>query len=255
MMTGSQVLLQLQQSPTEDGCKLGGVHGIALLVKKSIYRHVTVLENLASHCVLWVIVNVRAFNKAFALGIVYIPHENSRYFHQTIHDDILQDITEITMKYDVPIILMGDFNARTGKATDMVTIDESVILATDTDADLFDSFDSKDKAELLGIDLARHSQDKVTNGNGFQLLQCCKMADLKIINGRFGQDAGIGAFTCSNANGSSVVDYAVASTSLLPNVSNFRVDAHDKCLSDIHCSISLSLSITNSEVPSNGVTL
>ena len=35
------------KSPTEDGCKLGGVHSIALFVKKSIYRHVTVLENLA----------------------------------------------------------------------------------------------------------------------------------------------------------------------------------------------------------------
>ena len=143
---------------------------------------------------------------------------------------------------------MGDFNARTGVANDVVTIDESVVLSTGTDADLFDSFDSNDKAELLGIDLTRHSQDKVVNGNGIELLRCCKIADLKILNGRFGQDSGVGSFTCSNANGSSVVDYAVASTSLLPDVTNFRVDVQDKCLSDIHCSLSLSLSIQGDDL-------
>ena len=124
-----------------------------------------------------------------------------------LHDDILQDIIDITMKHDLPIILMGDFNARTGRATNVVTIDEAVILATEADADLFDSFDSADKIELLGIDLTRYSKDKVTNSSGHHLLQCCKiMADLKIINGIFGKDAGVGAFTCSNRNGSSVVN-------------------------------------------------
>ena len=37
---------------------------------------------------------------------------------------------------------------------------------------------------------------------------------MKIINGRFGNDQGVGDLTCQNASGKSVVDYAIASTSL-----------------------------------------
>ena len=137
---------------------------------------------------------------------------------------------------------MGDFNAQTGKNTDIVSVDEVVVGATGIDADLFDAFGSADNAELLGIDLTRYSHDVVLNGNGNELLQCCKMADLKIINGRFGQDSGIGSFTCSNVNGNSVVDYAIASTNFLPNVSDLRIEVFDKCPSDIHCPLSLTLS-------------
>ena len=40
------------KSKAENGYGLGGVHGITLLVKKSIFRHITVPENMVSHCVL-----------------------------------------------------------------------------------------------------------------------------------------------------------------------------------------------------------
>ena len=84
------------------------------------------------------------------------------------------------------------------------------------------------------IIMERHSQDHTSNQHGHQLLQCLRVADLKIVNGRLGSDAGIGNFTCINANGQSMVDYAIMSTSLLPNVKFFEVVVLDKCLSDVH---------------------
>ena len=91
--------------------------------------------------------------------------------------------------------------------------------------------------ECLGITTERHSLDKVVNNSGCKLIELCKGLEIKIISGRFGNDQGVGDFTCQNALGKSVVDYAIAFLKLI----HFQIDTFDKCLSDVHTPIWVTL--------------
>ena len=83
--------------------------------------------------------------------------------------------------------------------------------------------------------------DRIINSAGYSLLDLCKIHDLCILNGRFGQDRNVGAFTCYTHNGSSCIDYVLMSSSLLNHINDFAVHDYDSLLSDTHCPISLSL--------------
>ena len=57
--------------------------------------------------------------------------------------------------------------------------------------------------------------------------------DLCILNGRFGEDKGVGLYTCHNHNaGKSVIDYVVVSYPLVKLVDKFVVHEFDDLLSD-----------------------
>ena len=83
--------------------------------------------------------------------------------------------------------------------------------------------------------------DTCVNNNGKFLVETCKSFDLRIVNGRFGEDKGIGSFTCHKVNGKSVVDYAIVSSKLLTHISHFCIDDHDSCMSDVHSPVCLTL--------------
>ena len=56
----------------------------------------------------------------------------------------------------------------------------------------------------------RVSQDNGhTNNNGIALLEFCKQTGLRIINGRCGQDDGVGKYTFVGSRGCSLVDNAL----------------------------------------------
>ena len=61
------------------------------------------------------------------------------------------------------------------------------------------------------------------------MIELCRHFDLKIVNRRFGS-----AFTCVTANGSSVVDYVIMSSSLMPHITRFLIEPYDLCISDVH---------------------
>lgn len=82
--------------------------------------------------------------------------------------------------------------------------------------------------------LSRKSLDGVLNAQGRELLNLCASAQLRLLNGRYVGDT-LGYMTCFNSKGSSVVDYAVASASLLPSVKYFTVK-NPTFLSD-HCQL------------------
>ena len=73
----------------------------------------------------------------------------------------------------------------------------------------------------------------------------CKDLNLKIVNGSFGSDSGVGNFTCHKKNrtklNQSVVDYCVVSECLAPCISEFSVDVFDPCMSDVHSPICLNI--------------
>lgn len=93
--------------------------------------------------------------------------------------------------------------------------------------------------EFSAGDIQRDNEDLVINNNSYNLIDTCQSLDLKIVKGRFGFDQGIRRFTCYSFNGISVVDFAVVSACLLPQIIHFSVEALDKCLSDVHCLVSL----------------
>jgi hypothetical protein len=76
------------------------------------------------------------------------------------------------------------------------------------------------------------------------LLDLCKDNDLFIINGRIGNDKGIGKLTCNN---SSVVDYVISSVDFFKHIVNFSINEFSKLFSDVHSPISLSLKCENKD--------
>ena len=109
-------------------------------------------------------------------------------------------------------MLIGDFNSRFSEGFDFVVDDnnnENIvhILPADYKAD---------------FQLWRINQDKIINPQGHELLDLCVSAKLRLLNGRLIGDL-LGHVTCINERGCSVVDYAVASESLLSSVNYFIV--------------------------------
>ena len=104
----------------------GGYYGIAVLVKKTIAVYFKVIENVVSDSVLWLKVDGNAFGIDIVIGAVYIPHEGSKYHNNSIYDNIAEDYINIKAMYDVPIILMGDYNSRTGNLDDVDVMDTRV---------------------------------------------------------------------------------------------------------------------------------
>ena len=95
----------------------------------------------------------------------------------------------------------------------------------------------------------RTNQDNVTNNYGRQLLDICKVTGLRIINGRYHNDAHIGRFTCHTANdGHSTVDYLLARPDDIPLVRDFCVEDMSVVSRD-HCPLTFTLTVYCSNQP------
>ena len=225
----------------------GGVHGVCVLIKSVYCKYAVTISGMCSAHVQWIYVKKEAFGQGFVLGAAYFPHEGSKYSEDGMFDDLLLDLTELNGRYELPVVLLGDFNARTGLVDDSIPSESAHV----PDFSFQDSgvLESLHTLSLLGIDLKRYSQDRTANRHGYKLLHCLRTADLKIVNGRFGNDAGVGNFTCVNANGQSVIDYMIMSTCLLPNITLFEVDVLDKCLSDVHCPLVMHITVEQHATP------
>ena len=222
--------------------KFGGIHGICVLVKKHLVRFISVVSVTSNENVLWFKLDKGAYNYECIIGAIYLPYEGSPFYSSDIFDTLAEDILCLESVYNLPIMIIGDCNARTGTTDDFITLEDSVAAncgLNDVDNLLFDV---KSKLENIGITTKRFSEDKKCNNNGLNLIELCKSLNITIVNGRFGKDKGVGKFTCQSHNkGFSTIDYAIASPSMLPYISDFYVDLLDKCLSDCHSPICLTL--------------
>ena len=106
---------------------------------------------------------------------------------------------------------MGNLNARTRKFSDSVCKEGNNLI-------------TKDQSEFFLCPTQRNSFDNELNNQGKRLLEICKSADLRILNGRVSGDS-LGRVTFHGKNGvsTSVVDYAVCDQDLLSHVGNFVV--------------------------------
>lgn len=222
--------------------KFGGFHGMCILMKKHIYAYSERLYDTTSPSVIWVKFQRELLGYEFILGAVYLPCEGSIYHSIEVFDCLVQDIINIKSKFNAPFCLVGDFNARTGLLADYLDNDDNFV------SDLLglnscdDSCLSPTCTDKLFVPTGRKNMDIKVNNNGSHVIDLCKCLGLAIVNGRLGDDNGIGNFTCFNKNGGcSTIDYAIVSHELFFNIQNFQVDLFDKCLSDVHCPIIMTL--------------
>ena len=80
---------------------------------------------------------------------------------------------------------------------------------------MYNYFRMTTKLTLL---LSAFHKIKNVNSNGRKLLDFCKLNGLRICNGRFGQDKGVGKYTYIGSTGSSVVNYVIMSPSLIEHL-------------------------------------
>ena len=76
------------------------------------------------------------------------------------------------------------------------------------------------------------------------MLDFCKETGLRIVNGRVGNDKGIGKCTYVGSAGKSVVDYVIASQCLFPVINTFEV-SNPNLLTD-HCIVQFSVILHDS---------
>ena len=167
------------------------------------------------------------------IGLAYIPPKGSAFELNSnaspAYDILQQDVADLLAR-DGLAILAGDFNARTGSA------------AGGCQDDFSDMLDASCQPQL-GADQplpSRKSADAKTCPFGKCLLQLCEASDLHILNGHTTGDAD-GHFTCHTAQGSSVVDYFLASLPLLTSAVSMTVGG--KCVESDHCPLTLKMTL------------
>lgn len=127
-------------------------------------------------------------------------------------------------------LILGDMNSRVGRLNDFIVHDE-----LDPHVNVLpDEFDSD-------VILNRLTEDSVVNRNGHYLIDFCKASGLRIMNGRVCNDQG--NYTFVSHTGKSLVDYVIASPSIMNMFNKFCV-GKPNLLSD-HCTISFSLKCNN----------
>ena len=223
--------------------RYGGAHGICVLIRDKFANYFKVIDNLSSLSTLWLSFSGNAFSLPFILGVTYLPGEGSTHYDEDMFDNLLEDLVTLKEQYDTPICIVGDFNSRTGNLDDFVTIEDHVLRTINLDNIEEDIFSSKNDLESKCFEINRFNKDNICNNNGKQLIEVCRAADIKMVNGRFGNDHKIGNNTCHKPNGSSAIDYFIVSPIIFDYIKNFTSDQMDTLLSDVHSPIILSLDI------------
>ena len=172
------------------------------------------------------------FDEGYSVCGIYIPPCNSKSFDPEIFDQLQQDIIDFSPTGS--IILIGDFNSRTGKYSDTVSQEGNNVI-------------SNDQSESAFQPIQRNSFHNVINSHWKRLLEICKNLDLRKVNGRANGDT-LGRPTFHGKNGTSVIDYVICDQCTLLNVTNFIVK-QPSYLSD-HSAIAAWLNVNNS-LPTN----
>ena len=161
---------------------------------------------------------------------VYIPPQNSTYYknnYDTLDPESVTPIdhleNEIAQFQDTgDILLLGDFNARTGNKCDFM--DNNNLLNS---SEVYNVLNKYSDPNIVKLGRAqRNNSDQKKNQNGRTL-------------GDSGGDS-----TSFHYNGNSVVDYGIAGENLLPLCSYFMVSPTSNSISD-HADIQMHLEILN----------
>ena len=135
------------------------------------------------------------------------------------------------------MLICGDFNSHTSNMTDYIENSQS----GGSEGDLATVLPDNNPEYLHMINsLKRVSKDAATpNKYGNHLLNFCKSNRFFIVNGRIGQDKGVGDYTRVDTTGSSVVNYLLATPPSCTLVRNFCI--HTKFPESDHLPISFNI--------------
>ena len=166
--------------------------------------------------ILWLRLKTGDWNmkRDIKIGGVYNSQANSTYSRKGANE-MWETLEKESEGYAVRhhIIIMGDFNARTGKETDRIDLDDTVCTPVPENY----TYD-EDKPPKQNSDKGR------VCANGRKLLQFCKTSGSIILNSRTLGDT-FGSRTSFQYNGSSTVDYAIVSRKIWADILYFQV--HD----------------------------
>lgn len=150
-----------------------------------------------------------------------------------------RNVLKILAEYDdVHILCGGDFNARTGNKSDFV--EDDIIEYTENHNYLSSDYISD------YFNLRRFSLDKTVNNFGKCLTDLCSVLNIHIMNGRCGSDKNVGDYTFIGRNGTSVIDYIIASFSLFDNVVDFDVESRSD---SVHLPVTMKLRVPDLNQP------
>ena len=209
-----------------------------MLVKKELHNFVNVESSHNSNLILWCTISRRLTqteNDVYC-GIVYIPPIGSKYASDDPYTELQGEILRYCTKSS-QIILMGDFNSRTGKKDDIFCADDFLSDIHGLDFLVQESYGIRAEFLRNSVPLKRENSDK-TNTYGTQMTEFCRLSNLCILNGRIGRHTHNAKYTCKDK---SVVDYFLCSPSLFDLLYDFCVLEFSSLYSDAHCPISLTL--------------
>ena len=194
--------------------------GIVVLVRNYLSNIFSELPEKFQHGI-GLMVNEKLCGKRFILLFVYVPPYGSNIYIAGENNGVVlleTYISKIRQIYkNIDLVISGDFNARTKSWPDYILDDDVAYIPLPEDYEV-DTFCTR-----------RNSQDQhgEVNAHGKSLLYLCCLHNVHILNGRTVGDR-TGNLTCFTANGSSVVDYTLASSSLFPLISHFEVGDYDE---------------------------
>ena len=202
--------------------------GIIFLFKKQYSKFITKLDS-KSEDILWVKIGKGLLNtnRDTYLATVYISPNRSNIHNNRMYDifDTLEDEISIYSRQG-EVIIGGDFNARIGDLKDYIAGDYQI-------DSLPENYDFDHPFHRNNMDLGSPSPF------GKNLIDLCINSKVRILNGRTPGDV-LGKPTSYQPNGSSVVDYVLASETILLRKSCFFHVHPLTPLSD-HCKLSLIL--------------
>ena len=148
--------------------------GIVLLYKDTFHDWISIVKKTCNF--LWFKTEkdyAKTVKDNYTCGL-YIPPCNSPYFNVELFEELENDVEIFSSQGS--ILLMGDLNARTGKFSDSVCKEGNNLI-------------TKDQSEFSLCPTQRNSFDNELNSQGKRLLESCKRADLRILNGRVRGDS------------------------------------------------------------------
>ena len=216
--------------------------GVGLFIKESLRKHIKILYKISSENIFFCKLDKSYFNfnEDLYVGVIYFPPENSSR-EKKMKFDHFKNLLDVVSKIDSKnIILIGDFNARTGSLDDII-LDEQHNLAYDRSTNT--------------IKIKRNNHDIKINKHGKKLIDYCIESSSFIANGRTLGDLQ-GKYTCYQHNGTSTVDYAVISETLSRYVKTFMVSSpmhkSDHCMLELNITLPEPSISMNNNIPQKG---
>ena len=133
-------------------------------------RYISVDKSKCSKVVLWLTINssITACKETINVGIVYIPPCNSKYAAGEPYIELQQELARYCQNSN-HVILMGDFNSRTGLKDDYSVVDHYFTEQFGLECIENESIEILNNFQVNNTSLSRSNKDWIVNAYGNQM--------------------------------------------------------------------------------------